>query len=147
VAFTETLTQRFAFMGQIASSNHAANTDTSIAGIDMFDIRRLMTILDVGVVGASANIQVYYRASATANMASPTNVAGSIPLTCNTSNRIDTLEVRADQLPAGTRYVQPVMIINTAASNVGVIVLGDEISHKPGSALTIANTVDQGIVT
>lgn len=145
--FTEQLIERWAVLGQIASSNHAANTDTSIAGIDMSTIRRLCTILDVGVLGSSANIQIYYRASATANMASPTNVAAAIPLTTNTNARVSLVEVRADQLPSGTRYVQPVVIVNTAASNIGVVVIGDEAAYKPGNQFTIANTVDQKLAT
>jgi hypothetical protein len=145
--FTEQLVERLAVVGQINSSNHAANTDTSIAGIDMSVIRRLVTILDVGVLGSSANVQVYYRASAQANMNTTTNVAGSIPLTVNTNARISLLEVRADQLPANTRYCQPVVIVNTAASNIGVVVLGDECAYKPGKQFDVANTVDTRAVT
>ncbi len=146
--FTETLTERWAIVGQIPPSNHTANTDSSIAGIDMSVLRRLITILDMGVgFGASANAQLFYRASAQANMNVTTNVAASIPLTVNTNNRIATVEVRADQLPAGTRYVQPVLIINTAAANIGVIVIGDEAGYRPGSQYTTANTVSSQAVT
>jgi len=133
-------------MGQIPSSNHAANTDTSIAGIDMSILRRLITYLDVGVVGASANIQLFYKASPNANMTGSTNLGTTTMLTCNTNNRVESLEIRADQLPAGTRYVQPVMIVNTAATNVGLIVLGGESSYKPANQYNVANVLDQGIV-
>jgi hypothetical protein len=146
--FTETLTERLAVVGQIPPSNHAANTDTSVAGIDMSVLRRLITILDMGVgFGANANAQLYYRASAQANMNVTTNVAGAIPLTVNTNNRVATVEVRADQLPAGTRYVQPVLIINTAAANIGVICLGEDAGYKPGNQFTIVNTVSSQAVT
>jgi hypothetical protein len=149
--FTEQLTQSLAVVGQIPSSNHAANTDRSVAGIDMSVIRRLLSVLDVGVVGGSANIQLWYESSANANMAGSTNLGNASGfsvqlLTCNTNNRVDTLEIRADQLPAGHRYVRPVVQVNTAASNVGLIALGGEASYKPANQFNVANTLDQGLV-
>jgi hypothetical protein len=145
--FTEQMIERTAVMGLIPSSNHAANTDTSVAGINMNVIRRLLTYLDVGALGVNSNIQMYYQASATANMASPSNVAASIPITAATANRVYLLEVRADQLPAGTSYVQPVIVVNANASFCGVVVVGDECAYKPGSNLTIANTVGAKVAT
>lgn len=138
-------------MGRIPPTNHGANTDTSVAGIDMSSIRRLMSVLNVGIVGASSNMQLFYYSSANANMAGSTNL-GNVSgfttqmLTCNTSNRVDTLEIRADQLPAGHRYVQPVVITNTAASNWGLVCYGGEAAYKPSSQFTPANTVDQALV-
>ncbi len=146
--FTEQLTESLAVVGQLPCSNHATNTgDNTIAGIDMSIFRRLITYLDVGVVNTGANIQLYYQASAKANMASPVNVASAIPLTANTSNRIESLEVRADQLPAGTRYVQPILIVNTSQVNVGMLCLGGESAYKPASKYGVANVLDQGLVT
>ena len=146
--FTEQLTQSLAVLGQLPFSNHATNTgDNSIAGIDMSVIRRLITIADVGVCSATGNYQLYYAASANSNMAGPVNVAASVPLTGNTSNRVSTLEVRADQLPAGTRYVQPVLIVNTATINIGLIVLGGESGYKPANQFNKVNVADQQVVT
>jgi hypothetical protein len=143
--FTETLTERFAFVGYIPPTNHTANTDNSIAGIDMSNIRRLMCIVAEGVNPGSYNL--YFQASANANMAGPSNVAGSVPVNTNAANTISTLEIRADQLPAGTRYVQPVPQFTTAGHFVTVICLGDECHYKPGNQFTIANTVTVQAVT
>lgn len=145
--FTEQLSQGLAVMGYIPPTNHASGADTSIAGIDMSNIRRLLTIIDVGVLGTNANIQCYYNASAYSNMASPTNVASSIPLTTNTANRANTLEVRADQLPAGTRYVQPNILVNTAASFISAVCLGAAANYEPTNQFQVANTTDQQAVT
>lgn len=147
VAFTEQLTEKLAVLGYIAPSNHTNNTDTTVAGIDMSTIRRLITYLQVGVLGSSANVQLYYQASANSNMTGTTNVASAIPITGNTNGRIESLEVRADQLPSGTRYVQPVLIVNTAASFVSMIVLGSDAEYSPANQYNIANTVDQKLVT
>jgi len=154
MAFTEQLTQALAILGQLPGANQAvatytvgAGTGNATNGVDMRAIRRLQAVFDVGIVGASANIQAYFQASANLNMAGPLNVAASIPLTFNTTNRVETLEVRADQLPAGTRYVTCQVVVNTAASNVGVILQGGESAYKPASQFGTVGVLDQGIVT
>ncbi len=145
--FTEQLTQSLAIMGRIPPTNHTTNTDTTVAGIDMSVIRRLLTVVNIGVLGTNSNIQIYYQASATANMASPTNVASAIPITGSTANRIETLEVRADQLPANTRYVQPVIIVNANSSFLSVECFGGCSAYSPANQFNLANTVDQAVVT
>jgi hypothetical protein len=148
--FTEQLTQSLAVMGQLPSSNHASNTDASVAGIDMSNLRRLITYLDVGVIAAGGTLQLFYKSSANANMAGSTNLGNAATpsiLNCNTSNRVESLEIRADQLPAGHRYVQPVLITGTATANVGMIVLGGESAYRPASQFGTANVLDQGVVT
>lgn len=156
--FTEQLTQALAVMGQMPSSNLATNAtaytigasqgaNNSANGFDMSTVRRLIAYLDVGVVGASANLQAYYQASANANMSGATNVASSIPVTTNTSNTVSSLEVRADQLPSGTRYVTLQLLVNTAASNVGAIVLGGEAAYKPANQFNTTNLLKVGAVT
>lgn len=145
MAFTETLTERFAFVGQIAPSNHTNNVDNSIAGIDMRAIRRLITVIHNGALAGA--VTCYYQASRFANMANAVNVATTVPVNTNTNNRISTCEVRADQLPANTRYVQPLVTYLVAGNEAGVLVLGDECAYKPGNQFTIANTVDVQAVT
>jgi hypothetical protein len=147
--FVEQITQMLALVGRIPPTNHGTNTgDNSIAGIDMSVLSRLITIANVGILDTAnaANIQLYYRASATSNMASPTNVASSIPITANTNNRIETLEVRADQLPSGTRYVQPVLIVNGATANISIDCWATA-DYSPGNQFNVANLADQQVVT
>lgn len=140
-------------MGLIAASNHTANTDTSIPGIDMSNLRRLITLMDVGVINGTSNIQLYYYSSANANMAGSTNLGNAAGFTvqvvnvANTVNgRIETLEIRADQLPAGHRYVRPVVTVGGTAAFLSVIVLGGESAYKPANQFVPANTVDQALV-
>jgi hypothetical protein len=145
----EQLTQGLAVMGQLPAANQANNATALnvCAGINMSCLVRLITYLDVGVQNTGANVQLYYRASATSNMASPTNVASAIPLTANTSNRVESLEVRKDQLPAGTQWVQPLLLINGSSVNIGAIVLGGAADYSPANQFGVANVLDQGIVT
>ncbi len=149
--FTETLSQALAVVGQIPASNHAVNTDVSVAGIDMSIFRRLITYLDVGAGGG--NVQAYYKSSATANMASSTNLGNSALYTnttqlvgTTTSNRVQSIEIRADQLPAGHRYVIPAMTVVTTATNAGLICLGGEASYKPASQFDTANVRETALV-
>ena len=143
--FTEQLSEKLAIVALIPPSNHAANTDNTLAGIDMSKFRRLLAIGQIGVL--NANVQGYWEASAQSNMNVVTNVAASIPVTANVANRAFTMEVRADQLPANTRYVRPVFIVNTGASFFGVIVLGGEAAYKPSAQYDLANTVSNRAVT
>lgn len=149
--FTEQMSEALVPMGFIAPSSHTNNTDTTIAGIDMSIIRRLISYLAVGTLGTNANVQLFYYSSANANMAGSTNIGNASSyttavLTATTNNRISSLEIRADQLPAGHRYVQPVIIVNAAASCVSLMALGGESSYKPANQLTPVNTVDQRVV-
>lgn len=142
MAFTETLTERFAFGQFLPFSNHASNTDSQIAGFDMSKIRRLMAIIEVGVVAAGGNVTAWWVASAYSNMSGQTNVDSAVAHNAvNTANRLYTMEVRADQLPAGTRYVRPLLTIGGATVNLGVHLIGDESAYKPGNQFTVANQV------
>jgi hypothetical protein len=148
--FTEQLTQALSPQATLPPANYAAATKNILTpagnGVDMSVFRRVITFFNVGVVGGG-NVQAYYQASAQANMNVVVNVATTIPLTFNTSNRLESLEVRADQLPAGTRYVNPVAIINTGPCNLDCEVLGGESSYKPANQYNTANVLDQGVVT
>jgi hypothetical protein len=143
--FTEQLSEALAVVGYIPPTNHAANTDNTLAGIDASKFKRLLAI---GMIGAlNANVQGYWEASAQANMNVVTNVAAAIPLTANVANRAFFMELRADQLPANTRYVRPTFIVNTGASFLGVVVLGGESHFKPASQFDLANTISNRAIT
>jgi hypothetical protein len=147
MAFPEQLSQALAVMGQLPCSNHTTNTDTQIAAVDMSILRRLITYADVGVVNTAGVGQLFYKSSANANMAGSTNTLGAATsVTFNTSNRVESIEVRADQLPAGHRYVQPVLVVSGSTMNVGLLVLGGESSYKPASAYNVTNVLDQSVV-
>jgi hypothetical protein len=152
--FTEQLTQALAVLGQLPAANQAAatynlgaSTGNLTNGIDMRAIRRLLAVFDIGVYGTNANVQGYFQASANLNMAGAVNVAAAIPLVANTNNRVETLEVRADQLPAGTRYVSLQVVVNTASVNLGVVLIGGESAYKPANQFNTANVLDQALVT
>lgn len=145
-AWTEELTQSLTLQGGIPASNAAAgtyyssaNTNASYSGVNMNIIRRLTSLLHTGVLGASANIQIYFQASANANMAGNSNVldgnGNAYSLVATNSNAQYSIELRADQLPAGTQYVQTVAVVNTAASNFSLTQIGGEGAYKPVSQL------------
>jgi hypothetical protein len=144
--FTEQLTQSLAVVAQIPCSNHTNNTDTSANVADMSVFRRVITYLDVGAT-TGGNVSLYYYSSANSNMAGSTNLGNATGYNVttangNTANRVLSLEVRADQLPAGHRYVRPVLTVGAAAVNVGLICLGGECAYKPASQFNTANVLD-----
>lgn len=113
----------------------------------MSNLRRLITYADVGTINTSGTIQLYYKSSANANMAGSTNLGSTTVVNANNSNRVYSLEIRADQLPAGHRYVQPVITIGTTTANIGLLALGGEAAYKPASQFGTANTIDTATVT
>ncbi len=147
--FTEQLPQALAVVGAAPPSNHAANTDTQIAGIDLRALRRLITFCNIGT--GITNVQLFYYSSANANMAGSTNLGNAAGftvqmLTGTTANRVESLEIRADQLPAGHRYVQPVFLTQTTTANFGAICLAADSSYMPASQFNVANVLDQALV-
>lgn len=146
--FTEQLTQKLCVIGAIPPTNHAAATDYSCAAADMSKFTRVIAYYNLGTAGASANMQGYFIASANANMVGNTNVAAAVPLTSNnnTANRVESLELRADQMPAGTRYCLPVLLVNTAALFSDCLFLG-EATYHPASQFNTTNVLDQASVT
>lgn len=150
--FTEQLTQALAVLAMIPSASQANGTNytaysTPGAGIDMSRVHRIITYLNVGAIPGSGNVQLYYIASANSNMAGNSNVATSIPLTGNTNNRVESLEMRSDQMPAGTRYAAPVLVINSGPVPCDLITLGADGIYKPESQFNTVNVLDQAVVT
>jgi len=78
----------------------------------------------------------------------PVNVA-SVPSRSRAThnNASESLRCGADQYARQHRYVQPVLIVNTAASLACLIALGGEAGYKPCSLLNVVNVLDQGLVT
>lgn len=135
--FTEQMSQALTFQGalqsQSANGTNYVGAGSGTGGYNMANFHRLMSIINVGTLGSSANVQAYYVASANANMSGNSNVASSIPVTITASNSVQTLEVRADQLPAGTQYVNLVVKVNTTASQASAEVFGAVGSYEPTS--------------
>jgi hypothetical protein len=105
-------------------------------GVDMTRFRRLMFILDVGVFGASASVDMKLQVSpdnATWSDLGGTGSAISTLAAAGGNNVVATLEMRDEQMPAGKRYARALVTVGTAATFLCTIALGGEAVDKPGS--------------
>jgi len=145
-AMTETMTQSFAIPKALPPANYGANAVANAAGLvtgalDMGILRRAMGIVNVGVtVGASCTVTATFLASNSSNTLC-TGLWTAItngPSIAPTANTIGTVEIRADQMPSGTRYLM--LLCNPiCASFFGATLVGDVSAYKPASTYS-ANT-------
>jgi hypothetical protein len=140
----EQLSQGLTFVGALHSQSLGAGTDNSITNIDMSKLQRLMFIIDVGSVGAAGTVDFKLQSSATSG-GTYADITGTAITQVTASSKIVTVELRADQLPAGQRYVRHNLVIGTNAVQVAVLALGGEAEYKPAKSQDIA-AVSQRLV-
>jgi hypothetical protein len=148
--YTEQLSQALSIQGKIDPQSLAAATPTGTGGVDMRKFRRATFMLDVGAFGASATVDMKLQTSpdnATWSDLAGTGVAITTLLAAGGNNRLATLEVRAGQMPAGSRYVQALVTVGTAATQVACVALGGEAIDKPGAANDIAAVAQRAVVS
>ncbi len=151
--FTEQLTQCLAWpIGDLPPLNRASNTATNSSGwivgpIDMSRFRRVMGRASTGVIvgasctcvltflyGSAGNAQSLGNVSDTGNWAQITS-GPSVTLNANTAG---TIEIRADQMPANSRYLA-LLVNNNSAALFQAEVLGAATHYSPASQYN-ANT-------
>jgi hypothetical protein len=141
--YMEQMTQALSIAAPgLAPISLAAATPTGTGGVDMSKFGRALFVLSVGVFGASATVDMKLQESS--DNATWTDMAVDIPTISNVAittllaaggnNREASLEVRADQLLAGKKFVRALITVGTAATLVQCTALGGEAVNKPGSA-------------
>lgn len=148
--FTEQLSQGLGIMcAPLAPANRAGNTATNITGwvagpLDMGIFRRAWGVVNVGAIlgaGASNTVNAQFLAGSLTNTSQVTNVLAAgwtwntitngANVSISTNNNFATIEIRADQLPAGTRYLALLVNNNSAAFFDGWL-LGGQCAYSPG---------------
>ncbi len=141
--FTETMKEREAVAWVTTATINGGSTATSSSGyLDMGNMRRVRAFLVCGTLTGSASVNFAIQASA----ASGSGFAAITTLTTNpsitgitTDDSINAIEISADLLPSGTRYIKAIAT-ETASANavVTIIVIADDPSYHPGSAFNTA---------
>ena len=152
--YTEQLTQALSIVGKLDPVSLAAATPTAVKSVDMRKFKRALFILDVGVFGSSATVDMKLQASADnssfTDLATLAPTLTGVAITQMTAgggnNKLTSLEIRADQMPAGYRYVQALITVGTAATLVSGIALGGESAQKPGQVNDIAAVLQRLVV-
>lgn len=114
----------------------SSSSTVKSGGVDMTRYRRAMFIVGVGAFGASATVDAKLQESVDTTDGNFTDVAGGAItqlLAAGGNNRMAVLEIDAEKVTAGKKYVRVVVTVGTAASLVTAIPLGVDAIQKPGS--------------
>jgi hypothetical protein len=134
----EQLSQGLTVVGKIDPVSQANGAGSGlISGIDMSKIQRLLFVLQIGSVGGAGTVDAKIQESASSGSGyadCSSSAVGPISITQVTaSNKVVTLEIRADQLSAGKRYVQLFVTIGGNAVLIAGLALGAEAEYKPAT--------------
>lgn len=131
---TEQITQATTFATPpFYPANQASNATPYRSGaLDMSVVRRAIGVASAGVIASGGDITLVFQACLTSG-GTFTNVTSGATVTLNTSNTMGTIEMRADQLPANTRYVKLACYVNGNAAFGAAFLLGQDCAYKPGS--------------
>jgi hypothetical protein len=142
--YTETMTQGLS-IADVINSQSVNNASVSSLGIDMSKFKRALFIIQAASLGAAGTLDGRLQSAPASNFAAVHNIAGSNLTQINTSttpgnNALATLEIRADEIQAGDRYVRLNLTGGGNAITVGAIGLAGEADAKPGNLLGDLNT-------
>lgn len=140
--FTERLTEALAMAGnntsvslppaQYTFDNANAQFIPAQGGLDMSKFRRAFAHVMAGVIATNGNVAITFQAAAT-NQGSYANIANGPQVNLTASNTEALLEIRADQLPAGTQFLRVSVLDQVANANLAGALYGGESAYKPGS--------------
>src|SRR5262249_8976932 len=145
--YTEQLSQALSIAGtEIDPVAQAAGTVTT-GGVDMSKFHRAIFVVMVGSVGAAGTVDAKLQTSPVSNFASGVaDVAGSNITQVTAGNKVVTLEVRADPVPARARYARPSAPVGVNAFFLAALAIGGEAAMKPGNANDVTAVAQRVVV-
>ena len=139
--YTERLSEQLAIVATIDPDAYAASTVLTDA-IDMSKFRRVMFIVMAGTLGASATLDFKVTECATSGGTYSDLSGKSITQLTQAGSDDDKqviVEVAAEEMGSGKRYLKGSLTIGTATSDAGVIALADVGRYKPESGSDLAS--------
>jgi hypothetical protein len=133
------LSQRLAVLQAVAPAS--LNTTTNMTGIDTSLHRKVLFIVQNGVLGTSATVDFKLQASATSG-GTYADIGGKAitqMVKASDDSHIAKVEIMASEMPAGKPFVRGVLTTGTAASLVAVVALGGDERYEPASSYDNAN--------
>lgn len=144
--FTEQLSQALAWVGHVPAAAQTSGTVYVSSPADMSQFRRAIALINFGVFPSGTAVAGWYAANnvgfttaGTASSGAPTNsTTGPIGTTLvfgtTDATRGAKMEMRADQLPSGYRWLQlQISVSSAAAPFFAVEVLGADPNYMPAS--------------
>lgn len=144
--FTEQLSQSLAWASHVPPASQTSGTVYASSPVDMSQFRRAIALINVGVMPSGTCLAGWYAANnvtfttaGTASSGAPTNsTTGPIGTTTifgtSAATRGEKMEIRADQLPSGYRWLQLQISVSSAAIPLfAVEVLGGDPNYMPSN--------------
>jgi hypothetical protein len=149
--YTEQLTQRLGITAAASPQQLTSTTTINSGKVDLSTFHRALFLFETGAFGGtSPTLSAVLQIQESPDGSTWTNNATVPSATVTTASNQATLEIRADQLGSGKRYVrlQAVCTIGGTSPTIPVAIVGfgDEAAHKPGSAQNDASVVSQTVV-
>ena len=142
------LTERLALLGTIDPDAYGTGTQGS-DWVDMSKFMQVMFAVLAGALGSSATLDFKVQEATSAAGAGAQDLSGKSITQLTEAGTDDDkqvlVNVRADELSDGYRYVRGLMTIGVATSDAGLVVLGGDPTYAPASDFDLAS-VDE-IVT
>jgi hypothetical protein len=136
------MNERNAVVGVVNPATHAAGTIDSTA-IDLKNFRRAMFVLLAGNLSGGGVIDFKLQSSATSG-GSYTDLSGYAITPMNNADGTNSqaiVEVSADVLPDGHRFVRGRVTVTTAASPLAVVALGGDPRFEPVASFDLATVI------
>jgi hypothetical protein len=149
--YTEQLTQRLGITAPVSPQQLTTTTTVNSGSVDMSKFHRALFFFETGAFGGtSPTLSAVLQIQDSPDGATWTNNATVSSATVTAASKQATLEIRADQLSSGARYVRLQAVCTVGGTSptipVAVVGFGDEAAHKPGSAQNDASVVSQTVV-
>jgi hypothetical protein len=136
------MNERNAVVGVINPAVHSAGIVDTTA-VDLKNFRRAMFVLLAGNLAGGGVIDFKLQSS-DAPGGSYSDLAGYAITSMNNASGANSqaiVEISADQLPDGHRYVHGRMTVSTASSAAAVVVLGGDPRDEPLESLDLASVI------
>jgi hypothetical protein len=149
--YTEQLTQRLGIAAPVSPQTLTATATVNSGSVDMSKFHRSLFLFESGAFGGtSPTLSAVLQIQESADNATWSNNATIPSATVTAASSQATLEIRADQLGVGKRYVRLQAVCTVGGTSptvpVAIVGFGDEAAHKPGSVQNDASVVSQTVV-
>jgi len=146
--YTEQFTQETGIAAPVPPQTLTATGNVNSGAVDMSQFKRAFFIFELGVFGGtSPTDSCVLQVQESPDNATWTNNATVPTATVSTASKQATVEIRADQLGSGKRYVrlqcQHTIGGTSPTIPTAVVALGVDAIHKPGSAQNDASVISQ----
>lgn len=141
----EKLSEKLAVVAKLDPKSQSAATVTSDS-IDMAKIKKVLFIIQTGVLGASATVDMAIKGDTTSGGSYTTTITGkSITqlVKASNDNNIAGIEVSAAEVAAqGLRYIRASVTVGTAASLISLVALGGNLLYSSANENDLAAVVE-----